>query len=143
MLIFHNGVIHTMDKAMPHAEAVAVGDDGKIAAVGRLADLEAAAPGAERVLFPEYLTCEDKSEQLAAHVVHWLANADAREGLVAELAKLKARVGHGGASRLASHYILDVLDRRSTVPSPRPHYLPGMESDPTDSQTASARNSAA
>ena len=100
-------------------------------------------PGAERVLFPEYLTCEDKSEQLAIHVLHWLRNADAREGLVAELAKLKARVGHGGASRLASKHILDVLDQRSSAPSPRPHYLPEADSVSSDASDSRSRNTAA
>ena len=31
-------------------------------------------PTAERILFPEYLTCEDKSLQIAWHVIRWLAN---------------------------------------------------------------------
>ena len=29
-------------------------------------------PGAEKVLFPEYLTCEDKSAAVAGHVIQWL-----------------------------------------------------------------------
>ncbi len=29
-------------------------------------------PDADKVLFPEYLTCQDKSEQIAAHVIDWL-----------------------------------------------------------------------
>lgn len=78
-------------------------------------------PGAERVLFPEYLTCEDKSAQLAAHVTRWLVDDAHREGLVAELAKLKARVAHGGASKSAAEYILSHLERRRTS-LPRPHF---------------------
>ena len=84
-------------------------------------------PGAERVLFPEYLTCEDKSQQLAAHIIQWLTDADAREGLVAELGKLKARVGHGGASRLAAQYVLEELDRRALANAAKPQYAPGNE----------------
>jgi lipid-A-disaccharide synthase len=79
-------------------------------------------PGAEHVLFPEYLTCEDKSQQVAAHVITWLTDRDERESLVAELAKLKAQVGHGGACRSATEYILAELDRRQSVP--RPHFTP-------------------
>src|SRR6187455_1989480 len=50
MLLFHNGVIHTIDAQYPTAEALLVGDDGKIAAVGSLAGVEAAAKaGTKRV----------------------------------------------------------------------------------------------
>ena len=79
----------------------------------------------ERVLFPEFLTCEDKSREIAAHVIRWLLDESDREGLVAELAKLKARIGHSGASRTAATYILQELDRRRPAP-PRPHFVPGM-----------------
>lgn len=44
MHLFHNGTIHTFDPAIPQAEALLTGDDGRILAVGRLADVEAAAP---------------------------------------------------------------------------------------------------
>ncbi|HVU90140.1 MAG TPA: lipid-A-disaccharide synthase [Pirellulales bacterium] len=79
----------------------------------------------ERVLFPEYLTCEDRTIEIAAHVVQWLTNESLRSERVAELAELKARVGHGGASRRAAEYILHVLDRPTTA-LPRPHFQPGM-----------------
>jgi lipid-A-disaccharide synthase len=80
-------------------------------------------PGAERVLFPEYLTWEDKSLAIAGHVVRWLVDDNRREGVVAELAKLKARVAHGGASSTAAELILAELDRRSQT-IPRPHFEP-------------------
>ena len=47
MLLFSNGVIHTADPQAPVAEAVLVGDDGRILAVGARADLER--PAARRV----------------------------------------------------------------------------------------------
>lgn len=81
------------------------------------------APGAEQVLYPEYLTCEDKSRQIAARIVRWLKNADERQKLVAELARLKAQVGHGGASTKAAEYILSVLVEKRQ-PAPRPHVSP-------------------
>ena len=81
--------------------------------------------GTERVLFPEFVTCEDQTLPIAAQAIRWLIDEDEREGLVAELAKLKARVGHGGASRTAAAYILNELSRRAVV-EPRPHYTPGM-----------------
>ena len=80
-------------------------------------------PGAERVLFPEYLTWEDKSTQIAGHITRWLVDDNRREGLVAELAKLKARVAHGGASRTAAEYILAQLESRARFVPP-PHFEP-------------------
>jgi lipid-A-disaccharide synthase len=82
-------------------------------------------PGADRVLFPEYLTCEDRSRQVASHVIEWLTHENKRRGRVAELVRLKVRVGHGGAARRAAEYILRVLDGRPH-PVPRPCFLPGM-----------------
>src|SRR5262249_18039543 len=82
--------------------------------------------GAERVLFPEYLTCEDKSLAIAGHVIRWLADERAREELVAELAKLKARVGHGGASQTAAELILREIADQSRAAPPKPHFRPGL-----------------
>jgi len=79
-------------------------------------------PGHESVLFPEYLTCEDKSLQLARHVVEWLTDAGKRQTLVAKLADLKQRVAHGGASATAAELILRELGQLRP-PVPRPHFL--------------------
>ncbi len=82
-------------------------------------------PGDRHALFPEYLTCLDRSERLARHVIDWLADEPRRRQLIGDLARLKRRVGHGGASRRASEYILQALGRSPAV-VPRPHFLPGM-----------------
>jgi len=74
-----------------------------------LTPFDPAQPGAEKVLFPEYLTCEDKSAQIAAHVVEWLRDPAKRQARVAELAALRQRVAHGGASRRAAAYIVEAL----------------------------------
>jgi lipid-A-disaccharide synthase len=66
-------------------------------------------PDADRVLFPEYLTCEDKSSQLAAHVVGWLTDRGKCQSLAEELGRLRDRVGHGGASARGAEYILNTL----------------------------------
>jgi lipid-A-disaccharide synthase len=79
-------------------------------------------PGADRVLFPEYLSWEDKSDQVAAHVVEWLTDPNARDGRIARLAELKAEVGHGGASRQAAEYILRTLSHRP-APAIGPHFV--------------------
>jgi lipid-A-disaccharide synthase len=68
-------------------------------------------PDADRVLFPEYLTCEDRSPQIAGHVIEWLRQPTRRQALVERLAQLKAQVGHGGASARAAEYILRTLGR--------------------------------
>lgn len=67
------------------------------------------APGAGRVPFPEYLTSEDKSEQIAAHVVKWLTDEKARQRRVEELTSLKLRFAQSGASDRAADYILKQL----------------------------------
>jgi lipid-A-disaccharide synthase len=75
------------------------------------------------VLYPEYVTCEDKSQQLAGHIIEWLTNRSEREQLVARLEKLKAEVAHGGATRAAARYILEELARHPR-PIPVPHFVP-------------------
>ncbi len=76
-----------------------------------------------RVLFPEYLTCADKSPQIAEHVVRWLTDAAARRQLVERLTVLvRDHVGHGGACATAAEYILDTLGRQTVVA--HPHFLP-------------------
>jgi lipid-A-disaccharide synthase len=87
-----------------------------------LTPFDPAQKDADRVLFPEYLTCEDKSAEIAAHVVEWLTEPARRQARIAELARLKAEVAHGGASRRAAEYILNVLGSRP-VRIPRPHFL--------------------
>jgi len=86
-----------------------------------LAPFDPSQEDAEKVLFPEYLTCEDKSPQIAAHVVEWLTDPGKRESRVAELADLKAQVAAGGASGRAAEYILGELAERSAS-TPRPHF---------------------
>jgi lipid-A-disaccharide synthase len=73
------------------------------------------------VLMPEYLTCKDSSVPLADHVIEWLTDPEKRSARVAQLAALKERVGHGGASRRAADYLLGVLDNRRE-PVLRTHY---------------------
>ena len=68
-------------------------------------------PTDAHVLMPEYLTCEDKSSQVAAHLVEWLANPAIMARHVARMAELRETVGYGGASQRAADYLLDVLDQ--------------------------------
>jgi lipid-A-disaccharide synthase len=71
-----------------------------------IAPFDPAQADADRVLFPEYLTCEDKSGQIAAHVVEWLGDPAKRAARVEAIARLKEEVAHGGASSRAADYIL-------------------------------------
>ena len=70
------------------------------------------------VLMPEYLTCHDRSVELADHVTHWLANPQQRQELVAQLEQLRDRVGEGGASQRAAHYLLNQLAEDRSVARP-------------------------
>jgi lipid-A-disaccharide synthase len=73
------------------------------------------------VLMPEYLTWEDKSSQVADHVIEWLTDPAAHAERVAQLAELKERVGYGGASRRAADYMIRELSQHG--PSPlRTHF---------------------
>jgi lipid-A-disaccharide synthase len=77
----------------------------------------------DSVLFPEYLTCEDKSAQIAGHVIQWLTDPAKRAARVEALARLKEEVAHGGASSRAAAYILAALAQRPRC-VPRPHFRP-------------------
>jgi lipid-A-disaccharide synthase len=78
----------------------------------RVATYDPDNPEDAKVLMPEYLTCEDKSAQVAGHVIEWLTEPAQRAARVGQLAELKERVGHGGASSRAADYILDALAMR-------------------------------
>jgi lipid-A-disaccharide synthase len=79
-------------------------------------------PADAKVLMPEYLTCEDKSRQVAEHVVEWLTDPSKRAARIAQLAALKEQVGYGGASKRAADYMLDELTRTDKGPVPRTHF---------------------
>ncbi len=81
------------------------------------------APGAEDVPFPEYLTSEDKSENMAAHVVRWLTDAGEHRKRVEMLERVKADVVREGASVAAARYILQELAGRPERVL-RPHFVP-------------------
>jgi lipid-A-disaccharide synthase len=84
-------------------------------------------PDADQVPFPEYPTSNDKSSELAAHVIQWLSDAGQRERRITMLAELKAKFGRSGASRVAARYILEHLSHRE--PSlPGPHFMDRQES---------------
>jgi lipid-A-disaccharide synthase len=77
--------------------------------------------GHENVLYPEYLTCEDKSLSIARHVIEWLTDEPKRQVLVDRLRGLKDKVAHDGATSTAAELILREVGR--PAPIPRPHFL--------------------
>lgn len=78
-------------------------------------------PYADQVLYPEYASYQDKSSEVASHVIDWLNDSAKHGQLVSRLAQLKQQIDHGGASRRASQYILDELaQQKRTIP--RPHF---------------------
>jgi lipid-A-disaccharide synthase len=87
----------------------------------RVATYDPNDPVDAHVLMPEYLTCQDKSRQVATHVIEWLIDPAKRAVRISQLAELKARVGHGGASQRAADYMLKILDARPK-PALRTHH---------------------
>jgi lipid-A-disaccharide synthase len=86
---------------------------------------------AHNALFPEYLSSGNEALAIAEHISQWLSDAGQRESRIAELARLKSRVAHGGAARRASEYILQAItDRRVSVP--QPHFAPAASLVPQD-----------
>ncbi len=72
--------------------------------------LQQATGAAEEVLpFPEYLTCQDRSQQLAQHVVGWLTDEQSHQSNVTRLRELSKRFAHPGATRRAADFILEKL----------------------------------
>lgn len=71
-------------------------------------------PRDSHVLMPEYMACEDRTVEVASHIVEWLQNEPQRQKLVAHLARLSQEVGQGGASRKAAEYMLKRLPQSVT-----------------------------
>ena len=72
------------------------------------------APGAENVPFPEYVTYQDKSRDIAAHLTEWLTDEKEMQHRIALLQTLKAKHARSGASARAAAYVLDTLRGRAT-----------------------------
>ena len=65
-------------------------------------------PRDQHVLMPEYLTYQDRSEDLANHVTQWLTDKQGYAQLHQQLSVLKEQVAQGGASDRAAEYITAV-----------------------------------
>ena len=90
---------------------------------------------ADGVLMPEYLTYEDKSQQVANHVIEWLTSETAYSQVVERLDALRSSVCTPGASQRCAEYVLHHLEQR--VPkTPRPHYQPKVVASSSRKQAA-------
>jgi lipid-A-disaccharide synthase len=75
-------------------------------------------------LFPEYLTCVDRSREIAAHLIGWLTDREQRAKLVQRLEALRDEVGQSGAAGRAAAILLADVEARHPL-APRTHYSPG------------------
>lgn len=75
-------------------------------------------PGNEKVLFPEYPTCGDKSASVARHAIGWLTDEPSRQTLIHRLEDLRNRVAGGGASKRGAEYLLRHLPSRMSARAP-------------------------
>lgn len=66
-------------------------------------------PQDAHVLMPEYLTCQDRSGELARHIMEWLESDAAYQANVRGLLALKSQMAQGGASVRAAEYIERLL----------------------------------
>lgn len=63
-------------------------------------------PGADQIPFPEYPTWQDRSADLAKHLVNWLADERERQRKIEQLRTLKSHFAQPGASSRAAEYLL-------------------------------------
>jgi lipid-A-disaccharide synthase len=61
------------------------------------------------MLFPEYPTWRDRSNDMAADAIGWLTDESKRQAIIARLQELRQRVATGGASAAAAEYIVKHL----------------------------------
>lgn len=90
--------------------------------VDRATEAITAAASDMSVLFPEFLSTQDRSADLARPLVQWLRNPELRENRVRELQALLARVGQPGGTARAADYILEHA-RTGRSQGFRPHFL--------------------
>lgn len=74
-------------------------------------DYDPDGPQAQEPVFPEYLSCTDKSYYMARDIIHWLCHPEHYASTKLRLHKLKQQVAQPGAAQRAAEVILgDVLN---------------------------------
>jgi lipid-A-disaccharide synthase len=79
-------------------------------------------PDRDRVPFPEYLTSEDRTDEMASDLLRWLREPEQCAATVAQLASLKSKFARSGATRRAAQYVSAHLP--NWQPHHRTHYCP-------------------
>lgn len=64
---------------------------------------------AEQALMPEFLSCDDKSQEIAQRLTDWLTNESKRTAVVNRLTSLRDQYATAGASTRAALYIYNEL----------------------------------
>jgi len=73
-------------------------------------------PEHEPVLYPEYPTWRDCSDEVAQHTIGWLNDEASRQRLISRLTELRDRISGGGASATAADYIVRELGAGVVAP---------------------------
>jgi lipid-A-disaccharide synthase len=66
-------------------------------------------PGSEAAIMPEYLTCGNPFEKVAAHAIKWLTDDAVRQAVVNQLDVLAKGYANDGASTKAADYIMSAV----------------------------------
>jgi lipid-A-disaccharide synthase len=71
----------------------------------------------DTVVFPEFPTWRDCSDQIASHAINWLANESSRQQVIHRLQTLRNHLATGGASARAADYIVTALHAHESRPN--------------------------
>ena len=119
-LLFHNGIIHSMDAMLPTPEAVLVGADGRIAALGTLHEIDQ--PGARRVDLAGRTLIPGFND---AHVhVSWLgllltSLVDCRIHVAPNISAIISRLGERAHSQPAGSWVQGIGYNEALLPEGR------------------------
>lgn len=120
MKLFHNGTIHTIDATFLNPEAVLTDDSGRIAAVGRLVDLDH--PDAQRIdlagrtLIPGFNDAHVHVSWLGLLLTHLV---DVRIHVAPNIPAIIQRFAERAASELAGRWISGVGYNEALLPEGR------------------------
>ena len=92
-------------------------------------------PDYEEVPFPEYLTCIDRSPEVAQQIGNWLESEGTYAATVANLDVLRSEFAQPGATRRAAKYIRSNI---KSAPMPRVHYFPPVQAGKSTEQSSEA-----
>ena len=92
-------------------------------------------PDFEKVPFPEYLTCDDRSPEVAQQIGDWIESEESFAATVANLDALRSEFAQPGATQRAAQYIRSNV---KSAPTPRVHYFPPEQAGRSTEQSSEA-----